>query len=441
MCVTCASAAKTRANEKAWDILATKAASTFSLKEKGVFTNVSRAMVQDLVTNLDIPLQSINATINVVAEALGVEVEGDVSQRNGTTHKNINYQSHHVTLTLPDGQTATQLAGILHEVNHTSETQLQGWKHQANEMYSTYNDVMGGHNTADIQDFAPKVKGMLTDHAEDQKKLVLCGEKALTCLPPADVVHLLSEMMENQLHSSKAICQLHMTFGEKEFASLSSAEKEAVDFFVWAGCCMHKELNAAKGGNTRMRAWWEQNGVDGPVLLMNKDNVAVASAGSSVAKDRAVQVSTGGSVFRHKDNKKGQHDFLRYYLETELGFTSQWPDTSNTRYHSHGDAACEYLFLEIILFKKESWTHTNMEQNEITCWASYNQCLTHPYLQTIQNSSTNILDLGPIHAKVIAHLQCLIADVDLVLGLSASHETATLDGRPFECPEAFYTIQ
>ncbi|KIK35064.1 hypothetical protein CY34DRAFT_26709 [Suillus luteus UH-Slu-Lm8-n1] len=522
MRVTRASAAKTCANEKARDILATEAASTFSLKEKGVFTNVSRAMVRDLVANLDIPLRSINATINVVAEALGVEVEGDVSQRSirrmvieggiaaetqlvdeitcargvtlsgdGTTHKNINYQSHHVTLTLPDGQTATRLAGILHEVNHTT-----------NEMYSTYNDVMGGHNAADIRDFAPKVKGMLTDHAEDQKKLVrlfaewkrecereVRGEKALACLPPADVVRLLSEMMENvietaggyqqwdllslderQLHSSKAIRQLRMTFGEKEFASLSSAEKEAVDFFVWAGCCMHKELNAAKGGNTRMRAWWEQNGVDGPVLLMNKDNAAAASAGSSVAKDRAVQVSTGGgqktldlagSVFRHKDDKKGQHNSLRYYLETELGFTSQWPNTSNTRYHSHGDAACEYLvhkswymqFLEIVLFKKESRTHTNMEQNvfrgfsclrteeEITCWASYNQCLTHPYLRTIRNSSTNILDLGPIHAKVIAHLQCLIADVDLVLGPSASHETATLDGRPFERPEAIYAIQ
>ncbi|KAG1722699.1 hypothetical protein EDB19DRAFT_1834886 [Suillus lakei] len=375
--VTHASAAKTRANEKARDILATEAASTFSLKEK------------DLVANLDIPLRSINATINVVVEALGVEVEGDVSQR--SIHWMVIEGGIAAETQLVDE--ITRARGILHEVNHTSKTQLQGWKHRANEMYSTYNDVMGGHNAADIWDFAPKVKGMLTDHAEDQKKL------ALTCLPLADVIHLLSEMMENvietvggyqrwdllspdkrQLHSSKAIRQLCMTFGEKEFASLSSAEKEAMDFFVWAGCCMHKELNAAKGGNTRMRAWWEQNGVDGPVLLMNKDNAAAASAGSSVAKDQAVQVSTGGgqktldlagSVFHHKDDKKGQHDSLRYYLKTELGFTSQWPDTSNTRYHSHGDATCEYLvhkswymqFLEIVLFKKESRTHTNMEQN------------------------------------------------------------------------------
>ncbi|KAG1818074.1 uncharacterized protein BJ212DRAFT_1298923 [Suillus subaureus] len=433
MHITHASAAKTHANEKAWNILATKAASTFSLKEKGMSTNVSCVM-------------SINATINVVVEALGVEVEGDVSQC--SIHRMVIEGGIAAETQLVDKITCAR--GILHEVNHTSETQLQGWKHQATEMYSTYNDVMEGHDAADIQDFAPKVKGILTDHAEDQKKLVCLfaewkqeckqevhGEKALTCLPLADVIHLLSEMMENvietvggyqqwdllspdewQLHSSKAIHQLCMTFGEKEFASLSSAEKEAVDFFVWAGCCMHKELNVAKGGNTRMQAWWEQNGVDSPVLLMNKDNAAAASAGSSVAKDQAVQVSTGGgqktldlagSVFYHKDDKKGQHYSLQYYLETELGFTSQWPDTSNTCYHSHGDAACKYLvhkswymqFLEIILFKKESWTHTNMEQNVFQ---------------------------GFLY-------------VDLVLGPSTSHETATLDGRPFKHPEAFYAIQ
>ncbi|KAG2122911.1 hypothetical protein DEU56DRAFT_760188 [Suillus clintonianus] len=356
---------KTRANEKARDILATEAASTFSLKEKAealgveVEGDVSQRSIRRMVTEGGIAAET--QLVDEITHARGVTLSGD-----GTTHKNINYQSHHVTLTLPDGQTATRLAGILHEVNHTSETQLQGWKHQANEMYSTYNDVMGGHNTADIRDFAPKVKGMLTDHAEDQKKLTEGGYQQWDLLSPD----------ERQLHFSKAIRQLRMTFGEKEFASLSSAEKEAVDFF---------------------------NGVDGPVLLMNKDNSAAASAGSSVAKDWAVQVSTGGgqktldlagSVFRHKDDKKGQHDSLQYYLETELGFTSQWPDTSNTRYHSHGDAACEYLvhkswymqFLEIVLFKKESRTHTNMEQN------------------------------------------CLIADVDLVFGPSASHETATLDG-------------
>jgi hypothetical protein len=131
------------------------------------------------------------------------------------------------------------------------------------------------------------------------------SEKAFACLPPDDVVHLLLEMMENtmeaasgpegwdmlspkkwEVHCSDALCRLCITIREEQFVSLSSEEKEAADFFVrWAGCCMHKELNTAKGRNAKMRAWWEQNGIDGPVLLMNKDNAAATLGGSSAAKE------------------------------------------------------------------------------------------------------------------------------------------------------------
>lgn len=59
----------------------------------------------------------------------------------GTTHKNINYQSHHVTYGLPGGQCKTRSAGVLHEVNHTSGTQLCGWQSQVLTFYSAYNQV------------------------------------------------------------------------------------------------------------------------------------------------------------------------------------------------------------------------------------------------------------------------------------------------------------
>jgi hypothetical protein len=103
--------------------------------------------------------------------------------------------------------------------------------------------------------------------------------------------------------------------GQEQFSALTLPEKESVDFFIWAGCCMHKDLNAVKGGNTCMQAWWGHNGVDGPVLLMNCDNAAATSGGLFTAQAYAVHVSQGGaakalalagSVFRHKDDKKGQ---------------------------------------------------------------------------------------------------------------------------------------
>jgi hypothetical protein len=240
-----------------------------------------------------------------------------------TSHKNINYQSHHVTHLLLDGHAATRFAGILHKVNHKSETQLQRWKSHIEGMYDSYNDVVGGTAGAlDVCDFPSKVKGMLTDHAEDQKKLIwlftewkqscereVRGERALATLPPDDVIHLLWEMTESLINEaggidrwdrlgideqqscySNAHHNLLVQIGQEQFDSLPQSEKDNIDFFIWADCCMHKELNAAKGGNSCMCAWWIDNSVEGPVLLVNKDNVAASSAGSSTAKQHAIQV-------------------------------------------------------------------------------------------------------------------------------------------------------
>ena len=434
---------------------------------------------------------------NINFASTGITLSGD-----GTTHKNINYQSHHITYTLPNGVVATRFAGIRHEVNHTSETQLGGWQSTASSMYDTYNSIRSSQTTADAREFPIKAKGMITDHAEDQRKLVrlfegwkqatereVRGERALSTFPPAVLLPHLGTMTdklmasaggpaawdvlppeERQVLANAAIRELRIAVGELVFSQLSEAEKGAVDFFVWAGCCMHKELNAVKGGNTRMRAWWEENKVTGPVLLMNKDNSAAAAGGASSAKERAISVSIGGAqkvldlagaVFRHKDDKKGQQDSLHYNMEAELGFVVQWPDTSNTRYHSHGDAACEFLvhapcyitYLELMRLKKDNRTLTNIEENvlrgftctktkeEIICFAVYNQCITHPYLRLVRRSSLNILDLGSLHSKLISHLSTLIANVDTILGPAAEYKTATLDGKLFERPEAVYAIQ
>ncbi|KAH7887113.1 hypothetical protein F5I97DRAFT_2073639 [Phlebopus sp. FC_14] len=131
----------------------------FTLKMDGVITDTTRDLVCDLVAKHNVPVSSVNGTIEAVASAAGLEVKGEVSERSigrimleadvaatvqladeitrskgvtlssdGMIHKNTTYQSHHVTFSQPDGTgPVTRFAGILHEVNHTSETQLQGW--------------------------------------------------------------------------------------------------------------------------------------------------------------------------------------------------------------------------------------------------------------------------------------------------------------------------
>ena len=74
-----------------------------------------------------------------------------------------------------------------------------------------------------------------------------------------------------------------------------------------------------------------------------------------------------GALFRHKDDKKGQQDSFRYFFEEAVGKVFTFPDTSNTRFGSNGDAASvliTYLplmrdFLELIRNKKVDgqWNH------------------------------------------------------------------------------------
>jgi hypothetical protein len=81
---------------------------------------------------------------------------------------------------------------------------------------------------------------------------------------------------------------------------------------------------------------------------MNKDNRAAADAGNSAAKTRAEAVSEGGGVkltslagmlFHHKDKKKGEGALFHIWFEDKLGYDITFPDTSNTRYQSHCEAA------------------------------------------------------------------------------------------------------
>ncbi|KAF9231631.1 hypothetical protein BU15DRAFT_68173 [Melanogaster broomeanus] len=527
-----------RAIQKAISAATSRAAPLgLTLKQGGIITDEARDMVRELVAIHDVPVLSVNGVVEAVSCAAGLEVRGSLSVRSvgrimlegdvaatvqmvdevtkakgksitlssdSTTHKNTNYQSHHITYTCPEeGRGVTRFAGILHEVNHTSDTQLNGWKDLINQMYTVYNECMG--TALDWREFVEKVKGMLTDHAEDQKKLVrlflewkqtcereVCGERALATLPPDDITAYAWKMMQGILQDAggpegwealaveeqnrrlqHARCTLYHEIGVENFSLLSQDEKDATDFFIWGGCCMHKELNAVKGADVAMTAWWQANGIEPPILLMNHDNTATASSGSSTATSHAIHVSKRGAVkaldltgfvFRNTNDKKGQQDAFRYYLEAQLGYFLPWPDTSNTRYQSHCDGASMWLvyrplyiaYLEIIRDRKDSRTLTNIELNvfnafrcpktveEMACLSMWGNCIGHPYMRQVRGKLrgySNLLDLGPLHSKLTDHINHVISNVDLVVASNATYQTATLDGKPFERPEAFYVVQ
>jgi hypothetical protein len=61
----------------------------------------------------------------------------------------------------------------------------------------------------------------------------------------------------------------------------------------------------------------------------------------------------------------------------------------------------------------------------------YKFTVSNPYIAAIQVPGVNHLDLGPLYEHVIAHIEKLIAEPDLLLNPTASCEDVTLDGQPF----------
>ncbi|KAG2126403.1 hypothetical protein BD769DRAFT_1668415 [Suillus cothurnatus] len=279
-----------------------------------------------MVVEGDISTCSIQHVLQEAEVAAEVPMVDEIMQVD-VAMEHLNYQSHHITYTADDSTGVTRFAGVQHEVNHTSKTQLQGWKDVIHEMCTMYNECMVGATAGvtDPRELVTKVKGMLTDHAEDQKKLIHLFREWKEVYErevlQKGLLQLQEELKGGKHRPPKSKIDTHLKLaisfkiGQEQFSALTLPEKESVDFFIWAGCCMHKDLNAVKGGNTCMQAWWGHNGVDGPVLLMNCDNAAATSGGLFTAQAYAVHVSQGGaakalalagSVFRHKDDKKGQ---------------------------------------------------------------------------------------------------------------------------------------
>jgi hypothetical protein len=214
-------------------------------------------------------------------------------------------------------------------------------------------------------------------------------------------------------------------------------------------------------------------GVIGPLKLMNRDNAAAAAAGTSAAQTRALEVSASGAVrltllagmlLHHKDDKKGQQDSFRIFFELHLGYAIRFPDTSNTRFQSHCNAAAELIihlpfYLEFLLLvrdKKEKRNFNHLEANvvnslkdiptltELCVLALYSQAISHPYMRMVRGSGErrmNALELGPLHTKVQAHCHAVIGNPKLLLASDFDYKTGALDSKPWERPELFYAVQ
>ncbi|KAL5493037.1 hypothetical protein ACEPAI_4485 [Sanghuangporus weigelae] len=207
------------------------------------------------------------------------------------------------------------------------------------------------------------------------------------------------------------------SLSDEAFEQLSEMEKRHLNMWVWAGCGMHKDLNAVKGGDSAMQEKWKEiKDSPGTVLLENRDNAAILEPGAdndddeyedigdsamhvlpsfeykgrgakrgsnrkeTAAQKRAHEVSKAGSkklmdlmgdMLKNRNDKKGhQHTFQDFALFT-LDRIINFPGTSNTRYSSYLEAAAETIarlqfyinYMHYIRDSKEKRTLNHLEAN------------------------------------------------------------------------------
>jgi hypothetical protein len=450
-----------------------------------------------------------------ISKTSGLTVSGD-----GTTHKNVGYESRHVNMLVPmygSGGTSTvqhksRLLCVDSATDHSSQTQADDLQRKIQEKLTVYNNsplAKRSHSAMRLVDFFARLQGMNSDHAKDQKKLAALlreikhalmqeslGEDRLVEMSIQEMLALFSKANHEKIASaggllgwnalseadqSKADREMMSTvvlkLGREAYSQLPEDEKHKLDFFIWAGCAMHKDLNCVKGGNVEMTAWWEANTVSGPCLLANKDNAAVLEQAEdedeyTVAEQRAHDISSGGGVklaslagmiFNNKNDKVGQQDVYQQFFQSRGVKKSKFPDTSNTRYQSHCTAAAELLtslplyidFMVWIKDGKDKPGFTNMERNvylglqdiptqtELAVLALYAQAISHPYLRQVRGPGTehvNMLDLAPLHSRVQEHMETVINNPSVLLPPDGSYVHGAMDGKPWTNQEAVYEI-
>ena len=79
--------------------------------------------------------------------------------------------------------------------------------------------------------------------------------------------------------------KLMADLGKDAFENLSDQEKALFKLFLWVGCRCHKDLNTVLGGYIALTKFWEENGLEPPILLPNKFNAAVINDGIHAGSD------------------------------------------------------------------------------------------------------------------------------------------------------------
>ncbi|CDO74216.1 hypothetical protein BN946_scf185043.g268 [Trametes cinnabarina] len=265
-----------------------------------------------------------------------------------TTHRKINLEARHMAVRAPvsyssvspsessslrppllDVTPQQRLLGVESSPDHTSESQVRGWKKKLTSVTTAFNQsplARRAGETISMEDTVMKLSGMGGDHAADQLKttnLIETWKKDITHLVLGrDHLHenldspasssTLGRLLQHAAASAVSIAgrgtawaalpadvqmasmvestkQATMDLRRDLYEALPDEEKRPLNLFLRVGCTMHKDLNSVKGGNAAMMAAWTDLELKPPILLANKEN---ASALRDIDVDAVIGASS-----------------------------------------------------------------------------------------------------------------------------------------------------
>ncbi|KAJ2936690.1 hypothetical protein H1R20_g396, partial [Candolleomyces eurysporus] len=156
-------------------------------------------------------------------------------------------------------------------------------------------------------------------------------------------------------------------------------------------------------------------------------------------------------ICRNKDKKKGQQDTYNYWMETNVGVHIPFPDVSNTRYGSHGEASATIIvyrtyfieFMWSVRETKDKIGYTNIEKNfalsledkptlvEMCTLALYSIAVSRPFMAMVRQKQ-NILDLEPFFKRKVDFLTKIEDNPTIWTTEGQPHSEASLSGEEWD---------
>jgi len=190
----------------------------------------------------------------------------------------------------PSSKPKIWLTGVHSILDHTSEKSVSSFMDHLESWLDVFNRSPLAKRLQEnltVRQFFCTLKGMNGDHAANKKSTAKGFQKLKTETAVNDlgdtllaakslidlVLHLaawnakkiaeaggpeawdaLSDLEKSE-HDARLMKEIVAALGKEAYDVLSPEDRRTLDLFIWAGCCMHKDMNSLRGGNV---AWREK---------------------------------------------------------------------------------------------------------------------------------------------------------------------------------------